>query len=61
VLVEGPSKKSDLDWMGRSDQNSVTIFPCENYKKGDLVNVLVERATTTAMIGKALGYASLLD
>ncbi len=61
VLVEGPSKKSDLDWMGRSDQNSVTIFPCEHYKKGDLVNVLVERATTTAMIGKALGYASLLD
>jgi len=61
VLVEGPSKKSDLDWMGRSDQNSVTIFPCEHYKKGDLVNVLVERATTTAMIGKALGYASLVD
>ena len=61
VLVEGPSKKSDLDWMGRSDQNSVTIFPCENYKKGDLVNVRVERATTTAMIGKAIGYASLVD
>lgn len=61
VLVEGPSKKSDLDWMGRSDQNSVTIFPCEHYKKGDLVNVLVERATTTAMIGKAMGYASLVD
>jgi tRNA-2-methylthio-N6-dimethylallyladenosine synthase len=61
VLVEGPSKKSDLDWMGRSDQNSVTIFPCEHYKKGDLVNVMVERATTTAMIGKAIGYASLVD
>jgi len=61
VLVEGPSKKSDLDWMGRSDQNSVTIFPCEHYKKGDLVNVLVERATTTAIIGKAMGYASLVD
>jgi len=24
------------------------------------VNVMVERATTTAMIGKAIGYASLL-
>jgi hypothetical protein len=26
-----------------------------------LVNVMVERATTTAMIGKAIGYASLID
>ena len=61
VLIEGHSKKSTLDWKGRSDQNSVTIFPCEEYKIGDLVNVMVERATTTAMIGKAIGYASLID
>jgi tRNA-2-methylthio-N6-dimethylallyladenosine synthase len=61
VLIEGHSKKSTLDWKGRSDQNSVTIFPCEDYKIGDLVNVMVERATTTAMIGKAIGYASLID
>lgn len=60
VLIEGHSKKSTLDWKGRSDQNSVTIFPCEDYKIGDLVNVMVERATTTAMIGKAIGYASLI-
>ena len=59
VLIEGPSKKSKDDWKGRSDQNSVTIFPCEHYQKGDLVEVLIDRATTTAMIGKALGYASL--
>ncbi len=59
VLIEGHSKKSNLDWKGRSDQNSVTIFPCESYQPGDLVQVLVERATTTAMIGKAIGYAKL--
>ena len=59
VLIEGYSKKSNLDWKGRSDQNSVTIFPCESYQPGDLVQVLIERSTTTAMIGKAIGYASL--
>jgi len=59
VLIEGHSKKSNLDWKGRSDQNSVTIFPCESYQPGDLVQVLIERSTTTAMIGKAVGYSSL--
>ena len=37
VLIEGNSKKSDADWMGRSSQNKVIVFPKENYnyKKGD--------------------------
>jgi tRNA-2-methylthio-N6-dimethylallyladenosine synthase len=31
VLIEGNSKKSDADWMGRSSQNKVIVFPKENY------------------------------
>jgi tRNA-2-methylthio-N6-dimethylallyladenosine synthase len=54
VLVEGESKKSDQDWMGRNDQNVVVVFPKEHYKRGDLVRVLVERNTTTTLIGKAI-------
>lgn len=54
VLVEGESKKSDQDWMGRNDQNVVVVFPKEHYKRGDLVRVLVERNTTTTLIGKAV-------
>jgi tRNA-2-methylthio-N6-dimethylallyladenosine synthase len=53
-LVEGESKKSDQDWMGRNDQNVVVVFPKEHYKRGDLVRVLVERNTTTTLIGKAI-------
>ena len=43
VLIEGDSKRSDKDWMGRSTQNKVIVFPKENYelKKGDYVNVKV--------------------
>ena len=52
VLIEGSSKKSDNDWMGRSDENIVVVFPKGNENKGDMVKVLVERATVTTLIGK---------
>ncbi len=29
VLIEGDSKRSDKDWMGRSSQNKVIVFPKE--------------------------------
>lgn len=58
VLIEGASKKSKDDWMGRNDQNIVTVFPCEHYQKGDLVEVLVEKATVTTLIGKAIRKVS---
>lgn len=52
VLIEGTSKKSELDGKGRNDQNKIVIFPIENYKKGQYVKVLIERATITSLIGK---------
>jgi tRNA-2-methylthio-N6-dimethylallyladenosine synthase len=57
VLVEGRSRRSDNDWMGKNDQHIVTIFPKEHYKPGDLVRVRVESASTTTLIGKAVGMA----
>lgn len=54
VLVEAESKRSTEEWMGRNDQNVVTVFPKANYKKGDLVKVLVESASTTTLRGKAI-------
>lgn len=55
VLIEGTSKKSELDAKGRNDQNKIVIFPIENYKKGQYVKVLIERATITSLIGKIVG------
>lgn len=54
VLVEGNSKKSKHDWMGRTDESNSVIFPKEEYKKGDFVEVFIERSTTTSLIGKGL-------
>jgi tRNA-2-methylthio-N6-dimethylallyladenosine synthase len=55
VLVEGFSKKSDEMLKGRNDQNQVVVFPAENYKPGDYVNVLIERCTTATLIGTVIG------
>lgn len=54
VLAEGFSKRSDSDLSGRSDQNKVVIFPRENFKKGDYVNVLITDATSATLRGRAV-------
>ena len=58
VLIEGSSKKSTEDWMGRNSQSTVVVFPKENYKIGDLVNVEVYDCTSATLIGKAIGYSN---
>lgn len=57
VLAEGFSKKSENDLKGRNDENMVVIFPKENFMPGDYVDVLIERSTTTSLIGKAIAKA----
>ena len=54
VLIEGNSKKSADDWMGRNSQNKVLVFPKKSYgfKKGDYVNVLVKECTGATLIGE---------
>ena len=57
VLIEGPSKKSDAHWMGRNTQNTVVVFPKENYKVGEFVNVKINDCTSATLIGEAVGYS----
>ncbi|ALJ04922.1 (dimethylallyl)adenosine tRNA methylthiotransferase [Pseudalgibacter alginicilyticus] len=57
VLIEKESKKSELQWSGRTSQNVVTVFPKENYKIGDFVNVQVTDCTSATLIGKAIGLS----
>lgn len=57
VLIEGTSKKSDNEWKGRNTQNTVVVFPKENYKMGDFVNVRIEGCTSTTLKGIAVGYS----
>lgn len=54
VLVEGVSKKSKEQLFGRNSQSLVVVFPKENYKPGDYVNVLAESCTGATLIGKVV-------
>ncbi|MBL4625392.1 MAG: tRNA (N6-isopentenyl adenosine(37)-C2)-methylthiotransferase MiaB [Flavobacteriales bacterium] len=54
VLVEGFSKKSKEHLFGRNSQNAAIVFPKENYKPGDYVNVKVNDCTTATLLGTAV-------
>ncbi|HHH50395.1 MAG TPA: tRNA (N6-isopentenyl adenosine(37)-C2)-methylthiotransferase MiaB [Saprospiraceae bacterium] len=55
VLIEGDSKKSELDFRGRNSQNKMIIFPKkENYKQGDYVQVKVTSATSATLKGEII-------
>lgn len=53
VLIERESKKSDLEWSGRTQHNIVAVFPKGNYKPGDFVNVKITGCTSATLIGEA--------
>ncbi|MCC4227081.1 tRNA (N6-isopentenyl adenosine(37)-C2)-methylthiotransferase MiaB [Zunongwangia profunda] len=57
VLIEKSSKKSDAHWSGRNTQNTVVVFPKENYEVGDFVNVKINDCTSATLIGEPIGYS----
>lgn len=54
VLVEGFSKRSNEQLSGKNDQNKIVVFPKENFRKGDYVNVLITECSSGTLIGKAV-------
>ena len=52
VLIEGTSKKSDLDFSGRNSENCKVVFPKKNAIIGTFVDVLIEKCTAATLIGK---------
>ncbi len=51
VLVEGTSKKSKSELVGRTSQNKVVVFPAEGHGPGDYVMVKVRKCTSATLIG----------
>jgi tRNA-2-methylthio-N6-dimethylallyladenosine synthase len=54
VLIESSSKKSETDWMGKSSQNKVIVFPKGNitHKPGDYVDVKIHECTQATLLGE---------
>ena len=59
VLVEKVSKKSNEQLSGRNSQSLVVVFPREDYKIGDFVNVKIMNCTSGTLIGEAIGYSDM--
>ena len=59
VLIEKESKKSTQDWSGRNSQSITVVFPKENYKIGEFVNVKITNCTSGTLIGEAVGYSEM--
>jgi tRNA-2-methylthio-N6-dimethylallyladenosine synthase len=51
VLTEGFSKRSDEYLSGRTSQNKVVVFPANGLRKGEYVNVKIERSTSATLVG----------
>ncbi len=54
VLVEGFSKKSKDEMVGRNSQNKVIVFPTKQHKPGDRVLIEVTKCTSGTLIGKLI-------
>lgn len=56
VLIENTSRRSDADWMGRTSQNKVIVFPKGDYdhQPGDYVHVKVNDCTQATLLGEII-------
>ncbi|MBS1668546.1 MAG: tRNA (N6-isopentenyl adenosine(37)-C2)-methylthiotransferase MiaB [Bacteroidetes bacterium] len=56
VLIEGDSKKSKEEWMGRNSQNKVVVFSKfgSTHKKGEYAMVKITSCTGATLIGKQI-------
>jgi tRNA-2-methylthio-N6-dimethylallyladenosine synthase len=54
VLIEDFSKRSQEDYSGRTTHNKVVVFHADGHRKGDYVNVRVEKCTSATLIGEII-------
>ncbi len=52
VLVEGPSRKSEGDVMGRTDSNRTVVFPRGCEERGEYVDVRIDRVNSATLFGQ---------
>ncbi|HUI29043.1 MAG TPA: tRNA (N6-isopentenyl adenosine(37)-C2)-methylthiotransferase MiaB [Candidatus Acidoferrales bacterium] len=54
VMVDGVSKKSDLQQSGRTDTNKTVVFPLCLLKPGDVAEVRINRASAATLFGEVV-------
>jgi tRNA-2-methylthio-N6-dimethylallyladenosine synthase len=61
VLVDGASRKSDRELTGRTDSNKTVIFPAVDVRPGAYLDVMIERANSATLFGRATAGRSSLN
>jgi tRNA-2-methylthio-N6-dimethylallyladenosine synthase len=51
IMLEGPSKRSDSEWMGRTGTNKTVIIPRGAYTPGETLRVRIDSATSATLFG----------
>lgn len=54
ILVDGPSKREDREWRGRTDGNQIVVFPHGDEQIGDTIRVRIQRASSATLFGTPL-------
>ena len=54
VLVEGESKRSGDQFMGRNSHNKVVVFPKNGSNPGDYVQVKIHQCTSATLLGEII-------
>ncbi|PLX25819.1 MAG: tRNA (N6-isopentenyl adenosine(37)-C2)-methylthiotransferase MiaB [Ignavibacteria bacterium] len=58
ILLEGPSKRSEDEWMGRTGTNKTVIVPRGDFSVGDTIAVRINSATSATLFGTEITNAA---
>jgi len=58
VLVEGVSKRSTAQFVGRDSRNKTVVIPRGNYRPGDTVAAVITASTSATLIGEPDGVGN---
>ncbi|MFB3131981.1 MAG: tRNA (N6-isopentenyl adenosine(37)-C2)-methylthiotransferase MiaB [Rhodothermales bacterium] len=61
VLVEGPSKRSDDQYRGRTDSNKMVVFDRQDFEKGQYVRVRITDCTSATLLGEPMRVTTLAE
>jgi tRNA-2-methylthio-N6-dimethylallyladenosine synthase len=56
VLIAGPSKRSELHWLGRADNFKAVVLPRGSWRPGELVDVRIVDTTSATLIGQPISH-----
>jgi tRNA-2-methylthio-N6-dimethylallyladenosine synthase len=59
ILLEGPSKRSDEEWMGRTGTNKTVIVPRGDFAAGETLRVRIHSATSATLFATPVEPAKM--